>query len=78
MNFQPQKRNEYDDMEPATSHFQRQLSNHETMQRQIPSEKTSNPQESPYEFGPDNVSVSQLQMWRPENNGPKVLSYMRT
>lgn len=75
---QPQALNEYDGIAPAESHFQRQRSNPEPVQRQGSSVMTSNPQESPYEFGPDNVSVSQLQMWRPENNGEKVpedLSY---
>lgn len=33
---------------------------------------SNNAQESPYEFGPDNVSVSQLPVWRPDNDGQKV------
>ncbi|VDM34310.1 unnamed protein product [Hydatigera taeniaeformis] len=75
---QPQVLNEYDGVAPSESHFQRQRSNPETVQRQSLTTMNSNPQESPYEFGPDNVSISQLQVWRPENNGEKVpedLSY---
>ncbi|VDO05419.1 unnamed protein product [Rodentolepis nana] len=71
---QPQKPNEFGINSPGN--FKRHGSNPGV--NEMMSNNISNAQESPYEFGPDNVSISQLPMWRPDNNGQKVpedLSY---
>ncbi|VUZ45569.1 unnamed protein product [Hymenolepis diminuta] len=71
---QPQRPNEFGGNSPNS--FQRYGSNPGV--NEMVNNNSNNAQESPYEFGPDNVSVSQLPVWRPDNDGQKVpedLSY---
>ncbi|KAM7541524.1 hypothetical protein Aperf_G00000027641 [Anoplocephala perfoliata] len=66
---QPQKLNEYNGNPPSGEvNFQYQSSNPGTSNEIA----NNNAQENPYEFGPDNVSVSQLPIWRPENSSQKA------
>ncbi|VDD80207.1 unnamed protein product, partial [Mesocestoides corti] len=74
---QPRSVHDYDALPSADRRFQRQRSSPEKGENRNPSDFNINSQENPYEFGPDNISISQLQMWKPENRDkvPEDLSY---